>query len=76
MHYNKIDNTAVCRITLSGETLPAVQQAVQESGVVIPFKKPAREAKTSSNKKDEPSNGSSSLFPSAVRPRQEGLLHE
>jgi hypothetical protein len=37
IHYNKADNTAVCRITLSGETLPALQQTTQESGVVIPL---------------------------------------
>ncbi|MBF6254640.1 hypothetical protein [Nocardia farcinica] len=39
IHYNKTDNTAVCRITLSGETLPALQQTTQESGVVLPSRR-------------------------------------
>lgn len=73
IHYNKTDNTVVCRITLSGETLPALQQTTQESGVVLPFKKPTgkkHSTKTDANEKDEAPSDSSPLFPSVVCPRQ------
>ena len=78
IHYNKADNTAVCRITLSGETLPALQQTTQESGVVLPFKKPTGKnagiTKADANKKDEAPSDSSPLFPSVVCPRQDSNL--
>jgi site-specific DNA recombinase len=77
IHYNKTDNTAVCRITLSGETLPALQQTTQESGVVLPFKKPTGKKHatiTDANEKDEAPSDPSPLFPSVVCPRQDSNL--
>ena len=73
VHYNKTDNTAVCRITLSGETLPALQQTTRESGVVIPLRRSTakeRGAGTCANEEGEPLSDSPRLFPSVVCPRQ------
>lgn len=34
IHFNKVNNTAVCRITLTGETVSMVQQTIEEGGVM------------------------------------------
>jgi DNA invertase Pin-like site-specific DNA recombinase len=77
IHYNKTDNTALCRITLSGETLPALLQTTREAGAVIPFKQQTdkkRCAKTNTNETDGAPSDPSPPFPSAVCPRQDSNL--
>jgi hypothetical protein len=77
IHYNKTDNIAVCRITLSGETLPALQQTTQESGVVLPFKRRTGNkhgARTETNEKDEASSDPSPCSHLLRCPRRDSNL--
>lgn len=72
IHYNKTENTALCRITLSGETLPALQQTASAAGVLMAVEQPT--ATPEHNGTGEATHVSPLLFPSAVCPRQDSNL--
>jgi site-specific DNA recombinase len=73
VHYDKQSNTAVCRITLTGETIPAVQQAASD-GVVVPLRPHSTSPHQPQRKINSRPGAATPLFPSVTCPRQDSNL--
>ncbi len=67
VHYDKQSNTAVCRITLTGETIPAVQQAAND-GVVVPLRPHSTSPHQPQRKIHSSPSAATPLFPSVTCP--------